>query len=235
LPPSQYPQAQYRVDPHLSLHFAALVDDEARSTPWARRALVGMAVGGAVAAALAVAYSAHFAAFFHWYREVFHAARVGGTTPAIPANANLPAAIDLPTLLSLVSEIVLLVWQFRAAKTARALGLPARHSPGAGVVFWFVPILDFWFPYQAIRDCLPPGHPERPAVLRFWLAVVGGQWLGLATLVTAAFSRPAGVVLAVATAVAWVVAAGTGQRVVAAAGDAHRQLAGTGETPRPRQ
>jgi len=62
----------------------------------------------------------------------------------------------------------LLVWQFRAAKTARAVFYPARHSPALGAWGWIIPVVNFWFPYQALRDCLPPGDPARRDVARMW-------------------------------------------------------------------
>jgi hypothetical protein len=223
-PPGQYPREQYPA--YLNLHVTSLVDAERRMAGWARRAVIGMALGGVLAAVLAAVYSNHLSAFFHWYREVVHAAAHGETAPALPAGASLPAVIDLPGLVAGVAEIVLMVWQYRAASAARALGLPARRSPGAGVAFWFVPVANFWCPYQAIRDCLPPGHPARPTVLRFWLALVGGELVGVASVVTSAFSVPAGIALLAVAAGLWALAVDEGRRVVATVGDAHRSLAG---------
>jgi hypothetical protein len=74
----------------------------------------------------------------------------------------------------LASEVVFLMWQYRAARVATALGYPAVRSPGWGVGCWFVPVVNFWMPYGAIRDCLPPSHPARQQVLYAWLL-----WLGL--------------------------------------------------------
>jgi hypothetical protein len=62
--------------------------------------------------------------------------------------------------------IVACVWQHRAAAAARAQGFPARRSPAWGVGSWFVPVVNLWMPYSALRDCLPPGDPRRAHVLR---------------------------------------------------------------------
>jgi hypothetical protein len=103
-------------------------------------------------------------------------------------------------LLSLVSipmAIVLLVWQFRSAKTAQLLRMPAKLVPGLGVGGWFIPVVSLWFPYLAIRDCLPPGHPGRRVVLQMWLCYLGTQLAGLVTTVLILVGTP--VALAAAT------------------------------------
>ncbi len=66
----------------------------------------------------------------------------------------------------------LLVWQFRAAKAARALFYPARHSPALGAWSSIIPVLNLRFPYQALRDCLPPGDPARRDVVRLWVCYI---------------------------------------------------------------
>jgi hypothetical protein len=216
----------HATDSHLFLRARALVDNERRMTDWGRWAIVGMAAASVAAAAVAAANWSHLAAFFHWYRLVFDASRTGGTPPPLPPGARLPLVVDVPGLILLAAEIVFVVWQFRAATAARALGMPARRSPRAGVVLWFIPVANLWCPYQAIRDCLPRDHPDRPTVLRFWLALVAGELCGGAGVVTGAFSRPAGIALIVVAALVWSVAVVAGRRVVRASGDIHRSMAG---------
>lgn len=212
---------------HLAIGARTQVEAERRMAEWGRRALVGMAVAAVAAAAVSAANWSHFAAFFHWYRLVIDASRHGGTPPPLPPGAMIPAIVDLPGLVLLASEIVFVVWQYRAAVAARALGLPARRTPRSGVVLWFIPIANLWCPYQAIRDCLPPGHPERRTVTRFWLALVAGELCGVGAVVAGTFARPAGIVLIVAAAGAWLVAVVNGRRVVGIAGDLHRTMAGS--------
>ena len=86
------------------------------------------------------------------------ASQSGRSEPALPLEPGGVAPF----------YVFLLRWQFQAAKTARFLSLPARRSPGLGVGSWFIPVVNFWFPYQSIRDCLPPGDPGRPVVARMW-------------------------------------------------------------------
>lgn len=225
-PWTQYPWTQYPGAPSPSFHYTSLVDAERRMTVWARRALVGLALFSVGAAVLNVADSAHLAALFHWYRETLDASRTGATPPPLPADAGVSPVSSALSLPGLAAWIVFWVWQFRAATAARALGLPARHSPGWGVAFWFIPIANLWCPYQAIRDCLPPGHPDRRTALAFWLTFVGAEVSGSATAVTAAFDRPAGIVLASLVAVLLSLFAVTGRRVVASAENAHRAMVG---------
>ena len=78
--------------------------------------------------------------------------------------------------------VVFLVWQHSAATVARSLGYPARISPALGVGSWFIPIVNFWFPYQSLSDMLPPDHPMRPLCLRAWLA-----WIGVTAIDFVAF------------------------------------------------
>ena len=195
-------------------------------TNWGRWALAGIAAASVAAAVVAAANWFHLAAFFHWYRVVFDAAgRRHTTAPA--GTARQAAARRRPAGAPLVaSEIFFVVWQFRAATAARALGMPARRSPGAGVILWFIPVANLWCPYQAIRDCLPYDHPERRTVLRFWLALVVGELCGGAGVVVGAFSRPAGIALIVVAVVVWSVAVVAGRRVLQASIDVHRSMAG---------
>lgn len=74
-------------------------------------------------------------------------------------------------LAAVLVGIYFLVWQYRAATVARQLGYPAELSPGTGVGGWFIPICNIWFPYRALRDCLPTYHPQRRRVLWCWLAL----------------------------------------------------------------
>ena len=109
----------------------------------------------------------------------------------------------LLSLLSLavaaVYYVLLLIWQYRAAETARMLSLPARRSPTLGVVSWFIPVVNFWFPYQSIRDCLPPGDPGRTVVARMWAFFIATLVMDIITEVTTVVGYPIAFALAVVT------------------------------------
>lgn len=84
-------------------------------------------------------------------------------------------------LVYLATVIVFCCWIYRANRNVRALGAQGlRISPGWAVGYFFVPILNWWRPYQAMKDlwrasknpaawdCVKPG-----AILGIWW----GLWL----------------------------------------------------------
>jgi hypothetical protein len=105
-------------------------------------------------------------------------------------------------LVSLAYIGSLIAWIMNAGKFAEAHGWPAARSRTLGAFSVLIPIVNLWWPYEALRDAYPPGaHP--PILLRWWLtymiapfaagifailaAVVGGAALvGLALVVAAA-------------------------------------------------
>ena len=87
--------------------------------------------------------------------------------------------------------IIACIWQHKAASAGRALGIPSQYSPAWGVGCWFVPIVNLWMPYGAVRDCLPPGHPHRPRVLHWWIAWLCTGLLSVAAGTAALFSTGA--------------------------------------------
>lgn len=76
---------------------------------------------------------------------------------------------QLLSWVALVALGVLAVWTYRAAANAASLGLPARRSPGLATAAWVIPVVSLWWPYQTVCDVLPPGHPTRRLVLRWWV------------------------------------------------------------------
>jgi hypothetical protein len=193
---------------------------EVKAAPWARRALfLYIAVVG-VGLLQAWAASANI-------RRLFHDIRIQQQTGVVPQYHPSPDS----NLLSLVSLVVavafyvlLLMWQFRAAETARMLNLPARRSPALGVGSWFIPVVNLWFPYQAIRDCLPPDDPGRRTVVRMWAFLIATIVMDLAAAVTALVGSPIAIVLAV---VVLALAAGfafQASQAVVLIGEAHYRL-----------
>ena len=123
--------------------------------------------------------------------------------------------------------VLVLMWQYRAAKTARFLGLPAARSPGLGVGSWFIPVVNLWFPYQAIRDCLPPGHADRQVVNQMWACFIAVLIVNAVTQGLAWSGNRDGFV---AGAIALALGAGfalSGVRAVRSIAAAHRALLGT--------
>lgn len=146
-----------------------------------------------------------------------------GITPPTFTNQSISPWFYLLGLVASAALVVTLVWQHRAASAARALGYPTTHSPAWGVGSWFVPVVNLWFPYQAIRDCLPPGDPNRAHILRWWLATTVGGIAGGAAFIAAFFSSGVAVALSIPAAALWLVVLASAPQVVTAVMGAHRR------------
>ncbi|AKT51022.1 DUF4328 domain-containing protein [Arsenicicoccus sp. oral taxon 190] len=89
----------------------------------------------------------------------------------------------LSMLLLLAAGIVWLVWQHRLASSSRVDRRELRRSPGWHVGSWFIPVVSLWLPYQNVAD-LHRGlgafssREQRPPLLPWWLAWIGGSVLG---------------------------------------------------------
>ena len=197
---------------------------EVRAGPWARRALAGyLAV---ILVGLLAAWAERSA-----IRQLVHNIDVERQTGVVQDQA-LPSDLNLLTLLNLVLiapfYILFLRWQFEAAKTAQFLSVPARRSPGLGVGSWFIPVVNLWFPYQSIRDCLPPGDPGRTVVARMWALFIGVLAMNTATAVLALLGSPIGFVFAAVTLALGVGFALEGRAAVELIADTHRRLLSPG-------
>ena len=141
------------------------------------------------------------------------------TTVVTPGYGGL---FFLLFVLTVAAVVVFYVWQHRAASAGRALDIPSRQSPAWGVGAWFVPIANYWIPYCAIRDCLPPGDPRRAHILRWWIAyLIAGNLLGAAWF-AAFLSSGAALVLSIPAAVACIAVIAWAPGVVTAIAAAHR-------------
>ena len=94
-------------------------------------------------------------------------------------------------------------------------------SPAWGVGCWFVPVVNFWMPYLAVRGCLPADDPRRPRILAWWLAWVGAQLLGTAAGIAAMFSSGTALALSLPAAAADLAAAAWAPGIVTAIAAAH--------------
>ena len=148
-------------EPSVHDRFAA----ETKKAPWARRVVVCYVVFTVLGFLGAWKQSPQI-------HQAFHDLRVqldnGGRQYQYHAHSSLNAFTVIGFPFEAAFYVVVLMWQFQAAKTARLLNLPATHSAGLGVGSWFIPVVGLWFPYQALRDCLPPDHPGRRTVARLW-------------------------------------------------------------------
>ena len=119
------------------------------------------------------------------------------------------------------------IWQHKAASAGRALGIPSQFSPAWGVGCWFVPIVNLWMPYQAVRDCLPPEHPHRARVLHWWIALLLAGFLSFGAGAFALFSTGAALVLSIPAALACLAVIAWAPGIVLAIAAAHQEILGT--------
>ena len=201
---------------------SSLVASELGLAPIARFSLSAPAVVGLLNLVLLRTQSSHLLQLGQDFKIIWDDTQRGITPPTFTNEYVSPWFFAL-SLVAIAAIVVTLIWQHRAASAARSLGLPSTHSPGWGVGSWFVPIINLWFPYQAVRDCLPAGDPNRSVVLQWWLAYVLGGLTGAGTFVAAFFSSGASVGLSIPAAALWLVVLASAPRVVSSVAAAHRE------------
>jgi hypothetical protein len=74
-------------------------------------------------------------------------------------------------LLSVAFLGLLIAWILQAGKFAEMMGWPTVRSRTLGAWSILIPIVNFWFPYEALRDAYPPQAPHA-ALLRWWLMYI---------------------------------------------------------------
>lgn len=129
--------------------------------------------------------------------------------------------------LGLLAQVLLVLWLHRAVSNGAALGLRGPRDPTLAAISWFIPIVSLWWPYESLRECVPPSAAAtRKRILRWWLFYLLGPFIWILGAPIAAFSLTAfaGVVLLVGT-VAAVLARETAG-VVRDVLEAHRLVAG---------
>ena len=122
--------------------------------------------------------------------------------------------------------IVFLNWFYRSAQLAERGGRRHRHSPGWATASFVVPIIQYWFPYQATVDMTAGAREQRRAINRWWALWIATSVTGLVVGAVALWSTAAGLVVALLGAgVAWA-AALAGRDVIDVVVADHRRLLG---------
>jgi hypothetical protein len=227
-PPPPWTEASARMTSASTSH---LLRGEQGMVNLARVAVAIPAVHYIVDFIIQQANAAQYLSIGNQFRTDWHDIQNNIPTPTIHESTSLGWLSGLTTLVTLVAVIVACVWQHRAASAARALGLPATHSPGWGVGCWFVPFVNLFMPYQAIRDCLPAGHPGRRLVLGWWLLLMGCWTTSLAAEIGAFFSRPVALGFGVPAMIFSLGLLATAPRIVSAISESHQVLAGQANVP----
>ncbi len=167
--------------------------EEQHILPWAKKATIAYPVLGGATALIDLVTSSSWARYFHELRLLIDNPSIGSQLPQ-PRNPEWPLIL-VP--FSLLVQILFVIWQYRAAITAQRLRYPARRSPALGVGSYLIPIVQFWFPYQSLRDCLPPGDPNRTMVLHTWLLLILTGIVNVALVVLLAEAHGLGIGLLV--------------------------------------
>jgi hypothetical protein len=208
---------------------SALVAGEVGMAPVARISLGLPAIAGLLVLLVMRTQSSQMLQLGGEFKIAYDAAERGLPAPPV-ANTPFSPWFFILALVAVLALVVTVVWQHRAASAARALGFPSNNSPAWGAGSWFVPIVNYWFPYLAIRDCLPPGDRHRVLVLQWWVAFAAGGSLGFAAFVAAFLSSGVAVALSIPAAVLYVAVLASAPRVVVAVTVAHREALGR-QTP----
>jgi hypothetical protein len=139
---------------------ADALEDERRWAVWARLALVGyvgLVASASIIGALAFDDLYHGTLFDEAARKVD---TFGGTGLMVGYQVAAFAQLGVIALLA--------VWTYRAARTARSLGITIRRDPGLSAASWFIPILNLWWPPQTIRSFVPDRAQLR-VVVEWWV------------------------------------------------------------------
>lgn len=105
------------------------------------------------------------------------------------------SALSLPTL---VIGVLFLIWFHRAVSIAARAGRRARRSPGWAVGGWFIPIGNFFLPYQSAKDIFTPQDEAGRRVTKHWWAVyLGAAAINIPLGVLAGFNDDVAVAIAV--------------------------------------
>jgi hypothetical protein len=207
-----------------SYNTSGLVNDELGMVPVARIAVVMPAVYYLVNLIVQRANADQLRSVGHQFRVDWHDAQKGITPPPYHGSGGFSPVSLIVGVVTLAAVVVACIWQHRAASAARGLGVPSRRSPAWGVGSWFVPVVNLWMPYSAIRDCLPPDDPHRPRVLHWWVAWLVAAGVTGAAGVCALFSTGAALVLSIPAALACLAVIGWAPGIVMAIAAAHRDL-----------
>jgi hypothetical protein len=226
MPPSQV--APWAASERLSTRSAnGLVQEELSAVPVARFAVVMPAVYLLANLVLQRINANQLRAIGHQFRIDWDDAQRGITPPAYhgPSSSYTPITVVIG-LVTVAAVIMACMWQHRAASAGRALGFPSSRSPAWGVGSWFVPIVNLWMPYGAIRDCLPPEDPHRPRVLQWWIAWLVAGWVSSAAGICALFSTGVALALSIPAALACLAVIAMAPGIVTAISHAHRAASG---------
>ena len=156
---------------------AAALDDERKWARWARAAFAVYV--------LLVAATGILGSFY--LDDVYGGSLFDPKSTARPdsfSGAPLAVGYQICAFASLAVIGVLAVWTYRAAQTARTLGIQIRREPGLSAAAWFIPIVNFWWPPQTIRSFVPDRTQLR-VVVEWWICWIVTSFALAASIISA--------------------------------------------------
>jgi hypothetical protein len=176
--------------------------------PWARPYAPpeGRAAAAVALVALAMAGSVLF--FFGESLDLVAAVATAPGSGVEVAGAVIVLIGEIFFLAGLVgSAIAVPMWMHRVFRNLPALGEQGmRWSPAWAAGAWFIPILNFYVPYQVMRILWSGFGDGRPLVQWWWAAWIGAYVLQIAGNELSRFNRPLGDVTGVLNDIATLVA-----------------------------
>lgn len=136
------------------LHAAAGVDGGSRTLSWVVQGFLGLT-------------SLYAAALLLYTIVVFNALSVWRLQPTPASQGELGSYLLLSTLatwvdmgLRAITGILFLVWLGMRYTDARVDTRLLRRTTGTAIVSWFVPIINLWWPAQAVKDLWHASRPD---------------------------------------------------------------------------
>jgi hypothetical protein len=127
-----------------------------RSTTGLRTALTWLLGFDAIVAAASAAGFAHRVVVTGAYER--GTASVGDVHHAGDAISTIAGIGALP---SLATVVVFIIWQWRSANNANALGtLRPRYTPGWSIAGWFIPVANLVIPVRVMQDLWQSADPD---------------------------------------------------------------------------
>jgi hypothetical protein len=207
-----------------------LTPDLEGTARWARFAKIAV-VATAVLACVELVLSATLlhSIFHNLFHQLHEYSKQLDADPNAQPHFNLHIGriyeVDAASLVGFIPEIVFIVWFAKAATSAERLGLPHVRSQIWAILGFFVPIVNFWFPYQVARDLLPPDDPRRRLAGWWWGLTLGQAVPGLAVFIVSFSSETAALLLAVVAFALPVAVAVNARRLIDAVTERHAALA----------
>jgi hypothetical protein len=159
----QWAPAAPPADYHDPYRAARAREQSGRYGRWLRYALVGNALYALVSYGV-------IAVLFHDVRHQFLTTGSGSESPHFSGRFVAIQLASMPLgLLGLAFTAILIAWIYHAGEFAGAMGWPATRGRTLGAFSVLIPIVNLWWPYEAIRDAYPPGA-DHEALLRWWLS-----------------------------------------------------------------